>query len=193
MKAASQFSGKKSKAMRLGYVRISANTRTAEPELKMLDEAGCDQVLVDSLNSVRHHVSPACLARIEALGSGDELVVVQLDHLAPMPDLLLLLHKLIQRGIGVVSLADDFNTRDKHVAKVFAVLGRYNVASARPKRAIGRHPALDEATTERARRMIVDENMAVAEVAQRLGVSRSTIYRNVPMSRIEKVSEKKPV
>ena len=179
--------------MRLGYVRVSANTRTAEPELKLLDEAGCDQVLVDSLNSVRHHVSPACLARIEALDHGDELVVVQLDHLAPMPDLLLLLHKLIERGIGVVSLVDDFNTRDERVAAVFAVLGRYNTAHARPKRATGRHHALDDATTERARRMIVDENMSVAEVAQRLGVSRSTIYRNVPLSRVEKVSEKKSV
>ncbi len=179
--------------MRLGYVRVSANTRSAEPELKMLDEAGCDQVLVNSLNSVRHHVSPACLARIEALGWGDELVVVQLDHLAPMPELLVLLSKLIDRGIGVVSLADHFNTRDESVAAVFAVLGRYNMARARPKRATGRHPALDEVTTERARRMIVDEHMSVAEVAQRIGVSRSTIYRNVPLSRVEQIGEKKSI
>lgn len=177
--------------MRLGYVRISANTRNAEPELKMLDEAGCDQVLVDSLNSVRHHVSPACLARIETLGRGDELVVVQLDHLAPMPDLLVLLYKLTDRGIGVVSLADNFNTNDERVAEVFAVLGRYKIAGARPKRATGRHPALDEVTMERARRMIVDEHMSVADVAQRIGVSRSTIYRNVPLSRVEKVSANK--
>jgi DNA invertase Pin-like site-specific DNA recombinase len=177
--------------MRLGYVRVSANTRTAEPELKMLDEAGCDQVLVDSLNSVMHHVSPACLARIEVLNRGDELVVVQLDHLAPMPELLVLLYKLTDRGIGVISLADDFNTKDERVAEVFAVLGRYKMASARPKRTTGRHPALDEATTERARKMIVDENMSVAEVAQRIGVSRSTIYRNVPLSRVDKVNEQK--
>jgi DNA invertase Pin-like site-specific DNA recombinase len=179
--------------MRLGYVRISANTRNAEPELKMLDEASCDKVLVDSLNSVRHHISPACLARIEALGRGDELVVVQLDHLAPMPELLVLLYKLTDRGIGVVSLADDFSTKDQRVAEVFSVLGRYKIASARPKRATGRHPALDDVTIERARRMIVDESMSVAEAAQRIGVSRSTIYRNVPLSRVEKVSEKKTV
>ena len=158
----------------------------------MLDEAGCDQVLVDSLNSARHHVSPACLARMEALGKGDELVVVQLDHLAPMPELLVLLYKLIERGIGVLSLADNFNTKDQRVAEVFSVLGRYNIAASRPKRSTGRHPALDEATTERARRMIVDEGISVAEVAQRIGVSRSTIYRNVPLSRVEMVSEKKP-
>ena len=176
--------------MRLGYVRISANTRSAEPELGLLDKANCDQVLVDSLNSVRHHISPACLVRIEALNKGDELVVIQLDHLAPMPELLVLLYKLTERGIGVRSLVDDFDTRDESVAQVFSVLGRYSAAGARPKRTTGRHPALDEATTERARRMIVEENMSVADVAQRLGVSRSTIYRNVPLSRVEKVSEK---
>ena len=91
--------------MRLGYVRVSANTRTAEPELRMLDEA-------------------------------DELIVIQLDHLAPMPELLLLLHKLMERGIGVVSLADNFKTTDKQVAAVFAVLGRYNMAGARTKRVL---------------------------------------------------------
>ncbi len=155
----------------------------------MLDNAGCDQVLVDSLNSSKHHISSACLARIEALDRGDELVVVQLDHLAPMPELLVLLYKLSERGIGVVSLADDFNTSDERVAEVFSVLGRYKMATAaRPKRATGRHPALDDVTMERARRMIVDENRSVAETAQIIGVSRSTIYRNVPLSRIDKVS-----
>jgi DNA invertase Pin-like site-specific DNA recombinase len=178
--------------MRLGYVRVSANTRSAELELKMLDEASCDQVLVDSLSSTRHHISSACLARIEALRSDDELIVIQLDHLAPMPELLVLLYKLIERGIGVQSLADNFNTRDERVAEVFSILGRYSSTGVRPKRTTGRHPALDEATTERARKMIVDEGLAVAEVAHRLGVSRSTIYRNVPLSRVEKIGERKP-
>ena len=178
--------------MRLGYVRVSANARSAEPELKLLEKADCDQVLVDSLNSARHHVSPACLSRIESLGDGDELVVVQLDHLAPMPELLVLLYKLIERGIGVLSLADNFDTRDERVSEVFAVLSRYSVSGTRPKRSTGRHPALDEVTVERARRMIVDEGMSVAEVAQRIGVSRSTIYRNVPLSRVDKVSQKAP-
>ncbi len=179
--------------MRLGYVRVSANTRSAELELKMLDEASCDQVLVDSLNSTRHHISSACLARIEALRSDDELIVIQLDHLAPMPELLVLLYKLIERGISVRSLADNFDTRDERVAEIFAILGRYSSAGVRPKRTTGRHPALDEATTERARKLIVDEGLSVAEVAQRLGVSRSTIYRNVPLSRVEKIGERKPV
>jgi DNA invertase Pin-like site-specific DNA recombinase len=173
--------------MRLGYVRISSNTRSAEAELRLLEQGTCDQVLVDSLGSARNRISPACLARIETLGSGDELVVIQLDHLAPMPDMLVLLHKLIGRGIHIFSLADDFNTKDERVAQVFSVFGRYNVAGTRPKRATGRLPALDEATTERARQMIVDESMSVAEVAKKMGVSRSTIYRNVPLSRLEKV------
>jgi DNA invertase Pin-like site-specific DNA recombinase len=177
--------------MRLGYVRISANTKNAEPELSLLDRASCDQVLMDSLNSARHHLSPACLARIETMGAGDELIVVQLDHLAPMPDLLVLLYRLIERGITVISLSDGFSTRDERVAEVFSILGHYSVAGAKPKRTTGRQPSLDEVTIERARQMIVDEHTSVADVAQRLGVSRSTIYRNVPLSRVEKVSEKK--
>lgn len=168
--------------MRLGYVRINADTPVRGPEIKLFDEASCDQVLADALTGSLRHVSPACLARIEALGEGDELVVLQLDQLSPMPGLLTLLYDLTKRGIVVRSLADHFDTGDERTAEVFSVLGRYSNAEPHATRPTGRHRALDEATREQARRLIVDDHITVAEVAQRFGVSRSTIYRNVRMA-----------
>jgi DNA invertase Pin-like site-specific DNA recombinase len=173
--------------MRLGYVRINADTPIRGPEIKLFDEASCNQVLADALSGSRHHVSPACLARIEALSEGDELVVLQLDHLAPMPELLSLLYKLTKRGIVVRSLADGFDTGDERTTKVFAVLGRYANAEPQARRSTGRHRALDDVTMERARRMIVDDKISVAEVAKRLNVSRSTIYRNVRLTASKRV------
>lgn len=167
--------------MRLGYVRINADTPIRGPQIKLLDEAACDQVLADAMSGSRHHVSPACQARIEALNKGDELVVLKLDQLSSMPGLLTLLSDLTERGIIVRSLADNFDTADERTAEVFSVLGRYSHSTGESKRPTGRHHALDDETVERARHMILDDHITVAEVAQRLGVSRSTIYRNVPL------------
>jgi DNA invertase Pin-like site-specific DNA recombinase len=137
---------------------------------------------VDALSGSRHHVSSACLARIEALAKGDELVVLQLDHLSPMPGLLPLLCELMERGIVVRSLADNFDTGDERTAKIFSVLRHYDGAAPQARRPTGRHRALDRATAEQARQMIMNDNITVAEVAQRFGVSRSTIYRNVRLT-----------
>jgi DNA invertase Pin-like site-specific DNA recombinase len=172
--------------MRLGYVRISADTPIRGPEIKLLDEANCDQVLADAMNGARHRISPVCQARIDALSKGDELVVLRLDQLAPMPDLLMLLLDLTQRGIVVRSLADNFDTGNERDIEVCNVLSRYNTDAALARRPTGRHRALDEETIERARRMVVDDHVTVAEVAHRLGVSRSTIYRNVRLSELRK-------
>lgn len=168
--------------MRLGYVRIAADTPIRGPQIRLLDEASCDQVLADALAGSRHHVSAACQARIEALGKGDELVVLQLDQLSPMPGLLKLLCDLTERGIVVRSLVDHFDTSDERTAEIFSVLKRYEGGGAQPRRPTGRHRVFDEPTRERIRRMIVDDRLTVAEVAQRFGVSRSTIYRNVRLN-----------
>lgn len=171
--------------MRLGYVRISADTPVDGPGTKSLSEASCDQILVDALNGSRHRVSLACLARIEMLTKGDELVVLKLDHLAPMPELLVLLYQLIERGVIVRSLEDNFDTEDDRVAGIFSVLSHYSRGDPQTKQPTGRHRALDDATAERVRRMIVEEKVKVADIAQRLGVSRSTIYRNVRLTSLK--------
>jgi hypothetical protein len=94
--------------VRLGYFRTNGDGASKQ-ELRALEEAGCDKILVDS---VVGHRSKTLASWLDDLATGDELVVLRLGHLMPMPGLLDLLTQLVARGIIVQSLLDDLRTSD---------------------------------------------------------------------------------
>lgn len=163
--------------MRLGYLRVTGEGANNQ-ELRVLEAAECGQILIDSVPGGR---SKAVTARIKELKSGDELVVVRLNHLAAMPGLLDLLVDLVARGVVVQSLSDEIRTTDPGVIATVMLLGRYQFQPAIGQhRQRGRTPALNAADLERARQMIHNERLPVAKVASTLGVSRATLYRHLP-------------
>ena len=165
--------------MRLGYFRVNGDGASKQ-ELRALETAGCDQILIDSVPGYR---SKTMASRLSDLETGDELVVLRLSHLMPMPGLLDLLTELVARGIVVQSLQDDLRTTDPGVTATVMLLSRYRVqpAEAGQKRR-GRSPVLKPQDVERARQLILDEKMPVTQVATLLGVSRATLYRHVPVA-----------
>jgi len=172
--------------MRLGYLRASAGSSSAA--LHTMKVAGCDFVVIDSTQGVHAKLTETLLARLSEMRDGDELVVLRLDHLLPMPALLDVLVKLVQKGVVVESLTDGLSTRDLVVADMFRTLGSYMKTEPGSSRRRGRTPSLTDAEAERARRMIVEEKRPVTEVAAELGVSRATIYRRVPLSRVDELT-----
>lgn len=165
--------------MRLGYFRADGDGATKH-ELRALEEAGCDQILVDSVPGHRSKTMSSWLAD---LATGDEVVVLRLSHLMPMPGLLDLLTDLVARGIVVQSLLDDLRTTDPGVTATVMLLSRYRLRSMDTSpRKRGRTPVLNAQDLERARQMILDEKMPVTQVATLLGVSRATLYRHIPVA-----------
>ncbi len=165
--------------MRLGYFRTNGDGASKQ-ELRALEEAGCDKILVDS---VVGHRSKTLASWLDDLATGDELVVLRLGHLMPMPGLLDLLTQLVARGIIVQSLLDDLRTSDPGVTATVMLLSRYRgqpMETGARKR--GRTPVLSAQDLERARQMIMMERVPVAQVATLLGVSRATLYRHVPVA-----------
>lgn len=165
--------------MRLGYYRVNGDGATKD-EFRALEEAGCDQILVDSVPGHRSKTMSSWLADMT---DGDELVVLRLGHLMPMPGLLDLLTELVARGIVVQSLLDDLRTTDPGVTATVMLLRRYCVQPMdNGPRKRGRTPVLSSHDLERARQMIIDDRMPVAQVATLLGVSRATLYRHVAVA-----------
>jgi DNA invertase Pin-like site-specific DNA recombinase len=165
--------------VRLGYFRTNGDGASKQ-ELRALEEAGCDKILVDS---VVGHRSKTLASWLDDLATGDELVVLRLGHLMPMPGLLDLLTQLVARGIIVQSLLDDLRTSDPGVTATVMLLSRYRgqpMETGARKR--GRTPVLSAQDLERARQMIMMERVPVAQVATLLGVSRATLYRHVPVA-----------
>ena len=175
--------------MRLGYLRAgSGGSIAARNELHAMEVAACDFVVIDSAQGLHAKLTETLLARLSEMRAGDELVVLRLDHLLPMPGLVDLLIRLVRKGVVVESLSDGLSTRDLVVADMFRTLGSYMKPEPASARRRGRNPSLSDADAERARRMIVEEKIPVTEVAAILGVSRATIYRRVPLNRVDELT-----
>ena len=105
---------------------------------------------------------------------------------------------LKQRGIGFQCLTQDINTTTsggKLVFGIFAALVEFEkdlirertvagLEAARKRGRLGGRPSkLSKSDIQAAKAMLDDEGLTVAEIADKLGVSRRTLYRTLPGGR----------
>ena len=130
---------------------------------------------------------------------GDTLVVWKLDRLArSLKQLIETVEEFGERGIGLRSLTEAIDTTTaggKLVFHIFAALAEFErgvirertlagLQAARARgRLGGRPPALVAKDLAAAKAMLQDPEITVAEVAKRLGVAASTLYRHLPRAR----------
>lgn len=132
---------------------------------------------------------------LKALRSGDTLVVWRLDRLGrSLPDLVGIVSSLEREGVAFESITERIETTSaagKLIFHVFAALAEFErnlirertragLAAARARgRKGGRKPALDDRQVREIRALLRDPEIQVTDVAQRYGVSRTTLYRYV--------------
>jgi len=180
--------------MLIGYARVSTGDQRLDMQLDALERAGCERVFSD-------HASGGRLDRagLEALRShlrpGDTLVVWKLDRLGrTVRQLVELVAELNLVGVNFASITDGIDTSTPpgrfffHVMAALAEMERdlvrertragLTAAKARG-RVGGRKPKLSDQQITHARRLLEDLTTTGAEVAETLGVSRSTLYRSL--------------
>ncbi len=130
------------------------------------------------------------------LRKGDVVVVWRLDRLGrSLKDLLDLVHRLEERGVGLRSLSEALDTTTSGGKLIFSVFGAVaefernlirertstglRAARARGRKG-GRPRSLSEKDVAATRAMLADPVLTVAEVAGRLGTSPATLYRYLP-------------
>jgi DNA invertase Pin-like site-specific DNA recombinase len=138
-------------------------------------------------------------AALEYMRPGDTLVVWKLDRLArSLKQLIETVEALEKRAIGFRSLTEAIDTTTaggKLVFHIFASLAEFersiirertraglDAARARGRRG-GRPPALTEKDLQQVRALLKDPDITVEEVARRLRVGASTLYRHLPGGR----------
>ncbi|MGJ0484292.1 MAG: recombinase family protein [Methylomicrobium sp.] len=184
--------------MLAGYARVSTQDQNPALQLDALKAAGCEKVFVEKASGAQRE-RPELLAALDYLRAGDSLVVWKLDRLArSLKQLIETVELLDSRSIGLRSLTEAIDTTTaggKLVFHVFGALAEFersiirertkaglDAARARGKKG-GRPPALVAKDLAAAKAMLSDPDITMEEVAKRLKVAPSTLYRHMPGGR----------
>jgi DNA invertase Pin-like site-specific DNA recombinase len=184
--------------MLVGYARVSTQDQNPALQLDALKAAGCEKLFVEKASGAQRD-RPELSAALEYVRAGDSLVVWKLDRLArSLKQLIETVELLESRSIGLRSLTEAIDTTTaggKLVFHVFGALAEFErsiirertkagleAARARGKKG-GRPPALVAKDLAAAKAMLTDPEITMEEVAKRLRVAPSTLYRHLPGGR----------
>lgn len=178
----------------IGYARVSTDDQRLDLQTDALSKAGCDRIFEDKLSGARVQ-RPGLDAALSHLRRGDTLVVWRLDRLGRTTHQLVgLLERFERDGIRLRSLQDGIDPSTAmgkamlQIGAVFAEMERNlmrertnaGLSAARARgRLGGRPPALPADKLDTVRRLMKDPELTMVEIADKVGVSRSTLYRSL--------------
>ncbi|WP_036405296.1 recombinase family protein [Microbispora rosea] len=180
----------------LGYARVSTPEQDLALQLDALDAAGCYKVFRDIASGAKT-ARPDLDNLLDQIRPGDTLVVWKLDRLGrSMQHLIDTVEMLRERGVHFRSLTEGIDTSTptgKLVFHIFAALAEFErariiertEAGLAAARARGRHGGRRKSLTQRQvltlYRMYDSREHTVAEIAETLGTSRATVYRELEL------------
>jgi DNA invertase Pin-like site-specific DNA recombinase len=178
--------------MLIGYARVSTEDQRLDLQQDALTKAGCSKIFVDRASGARAD-RPGLDRALDQLRRGDTLVVWKLDRLGRTTlQLLGLLENFAEKGIKLRSLQDGIDPSTPmgkamlQIAAVFAEMERNlirertkaGLSAARARGRVGGRPSLlSPEKLDTAKRLMASPELTMAEVAARVGVSRTTLYR----------------
>lgn len=179
--------------MHLGYARVSTDDQDLTNQRAELAAAGCSKLFSEKLTGAQRE-RPELGRMLDHLRAGDVVTVTRLDRLARSTrDLLDIAERIQVIGAGLRSLAepwaDTTTPAGRMVLTVFAGIAEFersliidrtrNGRKAAKARGVkfGPRPTLSPQQIEHARNLIDQHGRTVKEIADLLGVHRSTLYR----------------
>lgn len=184
--------------MLIGYARVSTLDQNPALQIDALQAAGCERIFVEQASGAQRD-RPELARALDMTRSGDTLVVWRLDRLArSLKQLIDTVEKLGDQGVKFRSLTEAVDTTTSGGMLVFQIFGALaqferslirertsaGLAAARARgRRGGRPPALSPKDIKAAKAMMADPEITMDQVAAKLGVALSTLYRYLPGGR----------
>lgn len=184
--------------MLVGYARVSTQDQDLTLQLDALKAAGCERIFTEKASGAQRD-RPELKAALDYMRAGDTLVVWKLDRLArSLKQLIETVESLGDQGIGLKSVTEAIDTTTsggRLIFHIFASLAEFERAVIRERtlagltaarargRTGGRPAALTEKDLTAAKALLKDSNITVEDVAKRLKVAPSTLYRHLPGGR----------
>jgi DNA invertase Pin-like site-specific DNA recombinase len=194
--------------MLIGYARVSTDDQNLDLQRDALTRAGCGKLFEEKESGRAGTKRPAFEAALAFLRPEDQLVVWKVDRLGrSLREMLDTAHALQQRGVKLRSLTENVDTETPTGRLMFNFLGTIaeyfldlnrertieglKAALARGRKG-GRRRKLSDADQAAARAMLANPTIPVAEIAKRVGVSRTTFYAYFPRARARAGQEPRP-
>ena len=184
--------------MLIGYARVSTQDQNPELQVDALERAGCNRLYVEKASGAQRD-RPELKAALASVGTGDTIVVWKLDRVArSLGQLIATFDDLERRGIGLRSLTEAIDTTTsggKLVFHIFRALAEFErsiirertmagLLAARARGRLGGRPkVLSAADIDVAKVLLRDGTLTVSAIAERLGITASTLYRYLPAAR----------
>lgn len=186
--------------MRVGYARVSREDQNTDLQIDGLKAAGCQKIFMEKASGAQRD-RPELNAALEYMrDDGDDILVVwKLDRLArSLRQLIETIEDLEKRGIGFESLTEQIDTASAAGRLTFHIFGcmaeferainrertRAALEASRARgRKGGRPPSMSAKDVVHAKALLGDPDITVAEVAKRMNVAASTLYRHLPGGR----------
>ncbi len=186
--------------MLIGYARVSTQEQNLELQINALQAAGCKKIFTEKASGAQRD-RPELKAALEYMRANedDTLVVWKLDRLArSLRQLIDTIEELEKKGIGLKSLTENIDTTTSGGRLVFHIFGALaeferilikerTMAGLKAAKAMGkkggRPQALQAEDLRDAKALLRNKKITVKEVAKRLKVDPSTLYRYLPGER----------
>ena len=180
--------------MKIGYARVSTRDQNLDLQLDALKRAGCERIYQEVASGSKT-VRPALDELLGQLRAEDVLVIWKLDRMGrSLKHLVELVGSLIERKVGLLSLNDPIDTTNAQgrlVFNLFASLAEFErelirertqagLSAARARGRVGGRPKglppQAQAIAMAAETLYRERRMSVAAIAQKLHISKSTLY-----------------
>ncbi|WP_072293479.1 recombinase family protein [Nitrosovibrio sp. Nv17] len=178
--------------MKIGYARVSTEDQNLDAQRNQLLADGCGRIFEEKTPGTRGR-RPALDKALAALRSGDTLVVWKLDRLGrSLKNLITILQDLESRDVRFRSISDSIDTGTSTGKLLFHMLGaiaefeaalvsertKIGLQAARKRgKKLGRPRCLTARQVRQAELMRTRENLSFADIALRLNVGRTTLWR----------------
>ena len=186
--------------MLVGYARVSTEDQKLDLQHDALLAAGCERIFDEKVSAARGSM-PSRQVLLDYCRPGDVAVVFKLDRLGrSLRDLVDVVNLLQQQGVALRSLHEAIDTTTpagKLTFHLFAALAEFEASVVRERtraglqaarqrgRKLGRPRSLSSEQIEMARTMMDNPNLSASQVAQQLGVHRSTLYRSIQVQQAD--------
>lgn len=173
-----------------GYARVSTEDQDLTTQREKLKEAGCEIIREEKISGTSRQGRKELETLLEFLRSGDTLVVTRLDRLArSMDDLSTIARELQDKGVALKATEQPVDTSTAAGKAFFQMLGVFaefetNLRKERQMEGIakakaagvykGRKASID---VDEVRRLRDREGLGATEIARKLGIARTSVYR----------------